>query len=302
MARVSHLRLDVRPPFDFRAAATSHGWIALAPTAWLVKRRAVQRVERLSTGTVVLLNISGGRTADRPTVVVRVHSGTPLTAHERMEICAAVGCMFRLEEDFSEFYVLCRARGGHWARLTAGWGCLLRSPTVFEDVVKTICTTNTRWSGTKRMVAQLVATLGEPYGPDPALHAFPTPEAIAKADPGMLTETIPLGYRGPYIHRLAQQVVSGELDLEGFREASMPTDTLKRKLRAIRGVGPYATHTLLMLLGRYEELAIDSEMRAFVRQRYFDGKHPRDKEIRAVYEEWGRWRYLAYWFDPTAGA
>jgi hypothetical protein len=57
-----------------------------------------------------------------------------------------------------------------------------------------------------------------------------------------------------------------------------------------------------MLLGRYEELAIDSEMRAFVRQRYFDGKHPRDKEIRAVYEEWGRWRYLAYWFDPTAGA
>jgi 3-methyladenine DNA glycosylase/8-oxoguanine DNA glycosylase len=152
------------------------------------------------------------------------------------------------------------------------------------------------------MVAQLVATLGEPYAADPALRAFPTAEAIAQADPRLFTETIPLSYRGPYIHRLAQQVAAGELDLEGFRDTSVPTETLKRKLQAIRGVGPYATHTLLMLLGRYEELAIDSEMRAFVRQRYFNGKHPNDKEIRAVYEDWGRWRYLAYWFDPVADA
>jgi 3-methyladenine DNA glycosylase/8-oxoguanine DNA glycosylase len=302
MARMSHLRLDVRHPFDFRAAATSHGWIALAPTTWVVERRAVQRVERLSTGTVVLLDISGGRTADQPTVIVRVNSLTPVTTCDRTEICAAVGCMFRLEEDFSEFYALCQTRGGLWTRLTVGWGRLLRSPTVFEDVVKTICTTNTRWSGTKRMVAQLVATFGEPYAADPTLRAFPTAQAIAQADPRLLTETIPLGYRGPYIHRLAQQVVSGELDLEGFRDTSMPTQTLKRKLQAIRGVGPYATHTLLMLLGRYEELAIDSEMRAFVRQRYFNGKTPTDKEILALYEDWGRWRYLAYWFDPVAGA
>jgi 3-methyladenine DNA glycosylase/8-oxoguanine DNA glycosylase len=172
---------------------------------------------------------------------------------------------------------------------------------VFEDVVKTICTTNTRWSGTKRMVSQLVATLGEPYAGDPTLHAFPTPELISQADPHVFTEIIPLGYRGPYIHRLAQQVVSGELDLEGFRDVSIPTATLKRQLLAIRGVGPYAAHTLLMLLGRYEELAIDSEMRAFVRQHYCQGKNPKDKEIRAVYEGWGRWQYLAYWFDPAAG-
>jgi hypothetical protein len=41
--------------------------------------------------------------------------------------------MFRLTEDFSEFYALCQARGAPWARLTAGWGrLLLRSPTVNE--------------------------------------------------------------------------------------------------------------------------------------------------------------------------
>jgi 3-methyladenine DNA glycosylase/8-oxoguanine DNA glycosylase len=68
-------------------------------------------------------------------------------------------------------------------------------------------------------------------------------------------------------------------------------------LRAIKGVGPYATHTLLMRLGRYEDLAIDAEMRAFLARKYFDGKTPNDKEMRAVYEDWGKWRYLAYWFD-----
>jgi 3-methyladenine DNA glycosylase/8-oxoguanine DNA glycosylase len=302
MVRTSHLRLEVQPPFDFRAAATSHGWIALAPTAWSAERRAVQRVQQMDSGTVMLLEIAGGRTRDQPKIVVRVNSLKPLTPGERAEIRAVVGCMFRLEEDFSEFYALCQARGGLWSQLKVGGGRLLRSPTVFEDIVKTICTTNTRWSGTKRMVSQLVTTLGEPYAPDPSLRAFPTPEAIAQADSELFTEIIPLGYRGPYIHRLAQQVVSGDLDLEAFRDVSMPTQALKRKLQAIRGVGPYVTHTLLMLLGRYEELAIDSDMRAFVRQHYFEGKSPKDKEIQTVYEDWGKWRYLAYWFDPVAGS
>jgi 3-methyladenine DNA glycosylase/8-oxoguanine DNA glycosylase len=301
MVHTSHLKLEVYPPFNFHAAATSHGWIALAPNAWLAEHRMVQRVERLGTGTVVLLEISDGRKTDRPKIVARVNSLNPLTSRDRAQVRAVVGRMFRLEEDFSEFYALCQACGGAWSRLQAGCGRLLRSPTVFEDVVKTICTTNTRWSGTKRMVARLVATLGEPYTPEPSLRAFPTPEAIAQADPHVFTEIIPLGYRGPYIHRLAQQVVSGELDLEALRDVSTPTQTLKRQLQAIRGMGPYATHTLLMLLGRYEELAIDSEMRAFVRQHYFEGNSPKDKEIRTVYEAWGRWRYLAYWFDPVAG-
>jgi hypothetical protein len=137
MVRTSHLKIEVRPPFDFRAAATSHGWIALAPTAWSPERRTVQRVERLSTGTVVLLEISAARTIDRPKILVRVHNPKPLTTRDRVAIGTAVGCVFRLDEDFAEFYALCHARGGLWARLTAGWGRLLRSPTVFEDVVKT---------------------------------------------------------------------------------------------------------------------------------------------------------------------
>ena len=46
--------------------------------------------------------------------------------------------------------------------VTPGAGRMTRCQTVFEDVVKTICTTNCTWSATVRMVQGLVAGLGEP--------------------------------------------------------------------------------------------------------------------------------------------
>jgi 3-methyladenine DNA glycosylase/8-oxoguanine DNA glycosylase len=299
MGLTTHLALEVPPPFDFRSAATSYGWVALAPTAWLADRQMVQRVERLGSGTVVLLAITGAGTVDHPTINIGVHHRDRLTPPEKIEICTAVRRMFRLDEDLSEFYARCRARGGPRTRLTAGLGRLLRSPTVVEDVIKTICTTNTRWLGTKRMISHLVAALGEPYADHPNLRAFPTPEAIARTKPDLFNTMVPLGYRGTYIQRLAQQVASGDLDLEALRDPSIPAEVLKRRLLAIKGVGPYATHTVLMLLGHYEELAIDAEGRAFVARKYLKGKTPTDKEMRAIYESWGKWRYLAYWFDIT---
>ena len=52
-----------------------------------------------------------------------------------------------------------------------------------------------------------------------------------------------------------------------------------------------------MLLGHDEELALDAELRAFLARKYFHGKAPKDKHIRAGYEAWGTWQYLGYWFD-----
>src|SRR5881296_130475 len=43
-------------------------------------------------------------------------------------------------------------------------GRLLRSPSLFKDIVKMICTTNCSWSATQRMVQNLVQKLGTRYG------------------------------------------------------------------------------------------------------------------------------------------
>ena len=71
-------------------------------------------------------------------------------------------------------------------------------------------------------------------------------------------------------------------------------------MRLSKGVGPSATHTLLIPLGRCDELASDAELRAFMRGKNFKGKASIDREIRALYADWERWRYLAYRFDLVA--
>jgi 3-methyladenine DNA glycosylase/8-oxoguanine DNA glycosylase len=293
------IRLSVTPlsPFNFEFTATSHGWVDLSPNAWDDKRHALQRVERLSTGQVVLLHITGADPIQQPQITIQVNHAGKLSAQERREISAAVKRMFRADEDLSKFYALCKKRGKPWTKLTDGLGRLLRSPTVFEDVVKTICTTNIQWGGTKGIVKRLVEEYGEPYPADPALRAFPTPEAIASVRFKTFAASVRAGYRGEYIHTLARRVAEGALNLESFRDAELSTPELKKRLLDIKGVGNYAAATLLMLLGRYDELGVDTVFREFVRRNYFDGQRPTDKEAQAVYDGWGEWKYLAYWFD-----
>jgi 3-methyladenine DNA glycosylase/8-oxoguanine DNA glycosylase len=293
----TRLTLTPTPPFHFDASAYSHGWVVLAPTSWDAERRAVGRVERLDSGRVVALEITGGVDEAAPLIHVDATHDALLSAAEGDEIRRKVAHMFRLDEDFTEFYALCAARGERWASADVGLGRLLRSPTLFEDVIKTIATTNTQWGGTKRMIAALVGALGEPLPGDLARRAFPTPEAVAAAPPETFTAVARFGYRGPYVQELARRVVSGELDLEGLLHSDLATADLKRQLLGIKGVGPYAAATLLMLIGRYDEIGYDTVFRDFVSARYFAGERPPPKEMLAVYDDWGQWRYLAYWLD-----
>src|SRR5918999_4011036 len=125
---------------------------------------------------------------------------------------ATLRYMLRLDEDLSAFYATA-ARDSRLAWVTRGAGRMLRSPTVFEDVVKTLCTTNCSWSATERMVAAIVEHLGEPAaGAAPtgaAGRAFPTPEAMAGASLSFYKDVARAGYRGPYLLSLARSVADG---------------------------------------------------------------------------------------------
>jgi 3-methyladenine DNA glycosylase/8-oxoguanine DNA glycosylase len=301
MPNATNLSLKPAPPFDFAATAYSHGWVVLLPNSWDEEARTVRSVHRLASGQVVSLEISGQGNVQAPEIIVKVNHAGKLSEGARSELRAVVGRMLRLDEYLSAFYTLCRRRGGNWTKLTRGLGRLFRSPTVFEDLVKTICTTNIQWGGTMRMAAALVASYGEPYDGDGEMRAFPTPEAIAAASLSDFAEAVRMGYRAPYVHELAQRVAAGDLDPENFFDASIPTPDLKKQLLAIKGVGAYAASTMLMLLGRYDELAVDTVFRQFVSQKYFKGEKMTDEEAKAIYEDWGEWKYLAYWFDIWEG-
>lgn len=293
-------RLTIGKPYDFVHSARDHGWIELAPVRWLENGERLQWVERLSNGRVVLVEVAAAE-SDREVVLnTQLQDAHALSENEAEEIAGKLRWMLRLDEEFGPFYELAKSDPPFWRVLKGGRGRLLRSPTLFEDVVKTICTTNTTWRQTVSMVERLVTLMGEPYGPDPKLHAFPTAEQLANADVELLRQEVRLGYRSAYISQLAQEVASGQRDLEALKDVSLPRAEVKKELKSIKGVGEYAANTLLMLLGYYGELALDSEMRSFVTRHYFDGRTPSDKEILAIYDRWGEWKYLAYWFDPAS--
>jgi N-glycosylase/DNA lyase len=204
--------------------------------------------------------------------------------------------MFRLDEDLSGFYELVRDDELAWCAL--GAGRMLRAPTVFEDVVKTICTTNTAWSGTRKMTAALVDNLGveAPGGG----HTFPTPQAMAEADEGFYRDVVRAGYRGPYLKTLAAGVAEGRIDLENLNDPEMPDDEVAARLLALPGVGPYAAaHVMLTSLTRYSRLVLDSWTRPTYCKLAGARSTLKDATIERRFKRYGEWAGLAFWLYLT---
>jgi N-glycosylase/DNA lyase len=222
---------------------------------------------------------------------VRVEGGR-LGARAKTELTAAIRRMFRLDEDFAPFYEAIESDPVlSWA--TKGAGRMLAAPSVFEDVVKTICTTNCAWSGTVRMVSALVKDLGG--------GAFPEPQTMAKAPEKFYREKARAGYRGAYLKALAKDVASGELDLEALRpEHGLPDAEVEERLLDLPGVGPYASAHIMMLLGRYHRLIFDSWTRpAYLR--IAGRRRASDRSIERAFRPYGAFAGLAFWLTLTRG-
>jgi 3-methyladenine DNA glycosylase/8-oxoguanine DNA glycosylase len=284
------LTLPARTPFSLPAVIESHGWIRLAPLEADATGDGLVRVEGLASGKVVEVFVQeapGG---------VKVMVEDHLADAERVEILQKVTWMLGLEQDLSPFYALARDEPKLAQVEARARGRILRSPTLFEDVVKTILTTNTAWGGTIRMVAALVTEFGAPLPADPARHAFPTPGQLAATDEGALRTMAKLGYRAPYALVLARSVASGDLDLEALKSDDIPTAELRKRLLAIKGVGDYAAANLLMILGRYDHLPVDSWALKMVSHEWYGGEPVGRAEVEAAFAGWGQWQGLAYWF------
>lgn len=281
--------LSARPPFNFLSVVNSHGWRQLAPFSYDETDHILSYVVQLSSGRVVEIRFSDGKSG----VIVE----TPkLKKAEQTEVTDKTTWMFGLDMDFSRFYAVSRGEPKLASARKRALGRVLRSPTLFEDVIKTILTTNTLWTVTRNMTRKLVDELGEALPDDPNKKAFPTPDAIIAAGPHFLKEKIRVGYRAPAIYDLAVRVASGKLDLEALKTSEIPTLDLRKQLLSINGVGPYAAANLLMLLGRHDFIPIDSYALKMVSQEWYRGKPVTAKHVEERFEKWGKFKGLAYWF------
>jgi N-glycosylase/DNA lyase len=292
MASAAELRLVGAggEPVDFRRTIASHGVADLPPNRIDEEAWTLELTLPLDGAEPRTVRVSEGRSGHARIDVL----GRPVGERHLAGLRATVEYVLRLDENLAPFCEVA-ADDPDLAWATKGAGRMLRSPTVFEDVVKTVCTTNCAWSATVRMVTALVENLGV------GGQTFPTPEAMADADEGFYRDVVRAGYRGPYLRSLAASVAGRELDLEELARVSaeeLPDEEVAAQLLALPGVGPYATAHIMMLLGRYSRLILDS----WTRPKYLrvsGAKRAKDSTIERRFRRYGPYAGLAFWLYLT---
>jgi N-glycosylase/DNA lyase len=270
-------------PVDLRRTLASHGVADLPPNEIDAEAAALTTTLALPHGATTV------QVGDGPAGAVRVTGKGP-----RPGVLDAVRYMLRLDDDLSAFYAVAR-KDPELAWAAVGAGRMMRSLTVFEDVVKTICTTNCAWSATVRMTTALVDHLGE-QAPD-GRRAFPTPAAMAAADEDFYRDVVRAGYRGAYLRSLAATVADGILDLEALNDPALTDDEVAERLIALPGCGPYATAHMMMLLGRYSRLILDSWTRPTYAR--LNGRKASDRTIERRFRRYRDYAGLAFWLYLT---
>jgi len=277
-------------PVDLARTLASHGVATLPPQLVDQAAGTLETTLSLGGGQARTIRIRAGRVGH---VAVEVLGSAPSAADRTL--LATARRLLNLDRDLSRFYAMAAADPSlAWA--ASGAGRMLRSPTVFEDVVKTVCTTNCAWSATVRMVTRIVADLGDP-APD-GRRAFPAPAALTGAGEAFFRDEVRAGYRGKYLLRLASDAADGTLDLERLRDPELPDSEVMQCLLALPGVGPYAAaHVMLTSLGRYRQLILDSWTRPTYAR--LNGRKATDRGIERRFRKFRDYAGLAFWLYLT---
>jgi N-glycosylase/DNA lyase len=284
------LKISTPLNFSFRRTVASHGWYQLPPFALDTEKWELSRVIDLGRSRPATIFLTERKNH------VLVKTSRPLSESQAVKVLHDARHILRLDDDLGDFYLATDNDPDFSWVGKQGAGRLLRSPTVFEDLVKMICTTNCSWSLTLKMVGGLV-TLGR--ASDDGRKSFPDAETMASMPLKFFVDQVRAGYRAPYLKELSDRVASGELDVEQWLSSELPTSELVKQIKGVKGVGNYAAENLLKLLGRYDGLALDSWTRARFFEIRNNGRKANDKKIARYYARFNEWRGLALWLDVT---
>ena len=146
--------IAVPPTFNFKRTVMSHGWCELLPFEFDQNEWRLIRVLKPADDQPVTVAVTSGKDS----LQLRLKGRPGKRVVER--VVRDVRHIFRLDDDLDEFYSTVNGVDEFAWIAHQGAGRLLRSPTVFEDLVKSICTTNCSWALTEKMVAGVVNNLG----------------------------------------------------------------------------------------------------------------------------------------------
>jgi 3-methyladenine DNA glycosylase/8-oxoguanine DNA glycosylase len=291
--------LQLAPPADYDLARVvcSYGYFLLAPNHWDHESRVLWRVFALANGPV-LAEIAQPKGAGGK---LRVRTSRSLLREGKDELVGQVTRMLRLDESaemLAEFHRL----DPRFKK--SGRGRLFRSPTLFEDVIKTVTSCNVQWPGTITMNQRLCEVVGAKVRlSGVTAHAFPSAKQLAKVSAGTLRGRCRVGYRDKRIVELARlfstHVKRGGIDQAMLQDPATPDDVLFRTLVDLPGIGPYAAANTMQLLGRYGRLPLDTESVRHGRTMLgLKGSSAQVmKKVHAHFAPMGDQAFRSYWFE-----
>ncbi|VVB01653.1 unnamed protein product [Arabis nemorensis] len=296
--------------FDFEKAVCNHGFFMMAPNVWSPKRKSLSRPLMLSNSSLVMVTISHPHI--HPFLVIQVHGIDNVRRDDEELIFQQVRRMLRFTSkeggDVTAFHQL------HKAAKESGFGRIFRSPSLFEDMVKSILLCNSTWERTLLMASRLCALQSKladrtrrsrkrKRDQEPKKETcgnFPSAKEIASLDKDFINEHCKLGYRAKWIIELAKMVERKSLNLEEMEKREMEPAKVIGKLRKLKGFGVFATATVLMCIGYYHLVPSDTETLRLLREMHGMeecSKMTLEKEAQVFYARYSPFQSLAYWFD-----
>src|SRR5688500_13460119 len=129
-AQIMELTIATPPTFNFKRTVISHGWCELLPFRMDRENWVLSRALDLPNSQPVTISMISTRRT------LRINMSRRLNQSATKKVVSDVRHMLRLDDDMREFYRMLADDGDFGWIPIQGAGRMLRSPTVFEDLVK----------------------------------------------------------------------------------------------------------------------------------------------------------------------
>lgn len=173
------------------------------------------------------------------------------------------------------------------------WLRVQRQPSPFEALAWAVCEQLIEYERAAAIERRIVMRLGRRFGDEEVLRDAPTPQALASASPALLQSLDLGGSRARTLVRAAREVAARRIDLDDSDH-----ERGWRRLRAIRGIGPWTVEMLALHgQGREDQVPAGDLGLLHVVGRLRSGGDPnayaQEQEVRDFFRPYGRWAGLA---------
>jgi hypothetical protein len=237
-SKLIKVRLPLPPNFSFDAVVRSHGWYNLPPFEYDREKGELRTIfEPLPLPPGEGRGEGRSRADKAASITFRTRQGRLEASSDGLgqeELRRTARRVFSLDLDLDAFAAALTGEPLVARALSRRGGRILRAPTLFEDAVKILFTTNCSWAATRGMVTRLIAEAGVDG------RAFPTARRVARLSVPALKKKVRCGYRAEALAQFARRVASGRLDLSAWERWDRPAEEIRTEILAERGFGPYA--------------------------------------------------------------